>query len=55
LVSVSAGVEFNQSPQLVIADVIGGLSLIFGVFLCLFLNYRKSEVLFARENLKISN
>jgi len=39
--SVSAGVEFNQSLQLVIADVIGGSSLISPHFSVLLLNLQK--------------
>jgi len=51
---VSAGVEFNQSPQRVIADVIGNSSLIsLYSFVYLWIS-EKSEVIFTHQNL-ISN
>ena len=38
---VSAGVEFNQSPQLIVADVIGGSSLILPYFFVYFWSSKK--------------
>jgi len=48
---VLAGVEFNQSPQLVIADVIGGSSLISLYFVCVYFSENWSDFRSSKLNL----